>query len=461
MIMDNIDRSNKIPSICDMAAALSSYSSVEDSDKKGKDVDFQYKDMQKKKSFPKQLKLFLNLIPGNDVCPDCQLNAPFQLKRGLPSNHSSLPWANVEYGTLICEECAGQHIKMNSKTSSILSLDHSKWTLPQIVSILEGGNAKFLHAFHYDLHDRRHKSWRRLSSRNLVEEKTENIDCHTFEYRYKHDTKLESYKTSHALQTTKACRSYGGYHMQSCNTSIIPEQDVNNGASLATYFVTKSQRGQFSVDLATKFLSIRQNNHEDIIGPKECSKPERRRSSKDSMKVKACNDGLKQTSPSRTVSAFFHRLDSGMYDDQPPMDNQVKPQPTGSSQLRLSQSLHQHKSAEGKQSGTEKYHTSLNNHGPKQTRSHSFHVPSRNVVTEKVKLHRHSFQISKTQKDQATSTVIAWDYRGSSGKSKPMRQPRNNSIDTMTSMINPLLYGTGAVKGSTNGMIDGHFVPAA
>lgn len=92
MIMNTIDRSNKMPSICDMAAALSSYGSAEDCDK-GKDVEVQYKDMQKKKSFPKQLKLFLNLIPGNDVCPDCQLNAPFQMKRGLPSKHSSLPWA--------------------------------------------------------------------------------------------------------------------------------------------------------------------------------------------------------------------------------------------------------------------------------------------------------------------------------------------------------------------------------
>lgn len=347
-----------------------------------------------------------------------------------------------------------------------MSFDHSKWTLPQIVSILEGGNAKFLDAFQNDPHDRRRKSWRRLSSRNLEEEKIEkkeNIDCHdTFEYRYKHDTKLESYKTSHALQTTKACRSYGGDHMQSCNTSIIPEQDVNNGTSLATYFVNKSRRGQFSVNHAAKFLSIRQNNHKDVIGPKECSKPERRRSSKDSMQVKACNDGLKQTSPpSRTVSAFFHRLDSSMSDEKSPIQNQVKPPPTGSRQPRLSQSLHQHTSAEGKQSRSEKYHTSLNNHDSKQTRSHSFHVPSHNVVTEKVKLHRHSFQISKTQKDEATSTVIAWDYRGSSGKSKPMRQPRNNSIDTMTSMINPLLYQTGAAKHSMKEMIDGHFVPAA
>ncbi len=370
-----------------------------------------------------------------------------------------------------------------------MSLDHSKWTLPQIISILEGGNAKFLHAFHHDPHDRSHKSWRRLSSRNLEEEKKENIDCHTFEYRYKHDTKLESYKTSHALQTTKACRSFGGDHMHNCNTSIIPEQDLNNGTSLATYFVTKTQRGKFSVDLASKFLSIRQNNDEDVIRPKESSKPERRRSSK-----KVCNGDMKQPGPSRTVSAFFHRLDSNMSDN----NKQVKLQPSSSRQPRLSQSLNQHTSTEGKQSGSGKYHTSsslnnhhgskqtrshsfhvpaegkqsgsgkyhtsssLNNHhGSKQTRSHSFHVPSRIVVTKENKLPRHSFQISKTQKDQATSTVIAWDYRGSSGKSLPMRQPRNNSIDTMTSMINPLVYGMGDVKDSTKGMIDGHFVPAA
>ena len=90
--MNTINRSNKMPSICDMASALSSFGSIEDCDK-GKDIEVQYKDMQKKKSFPNQLKLFLKLIPGNDACPDCQLHAPFQLKRGLPSKHSDLLWA--------------------------------------------------------------------------------------------------------------------------------------------------------------------------------------------------------------------------------------------------------------------------------------------------------------------------------------------------------------------------------
>lgn len=50
-------------------------------------------DVLKKKYFPAQLKMVLKVIPGNDVCPDCDLRmSQTNVSIEMPAN-SYLPWA--------------------------------------------------------------------------------------------------------------------------------------------------------------------------------------------------------------------------------------------------------------------------------------------------------------------------------------------------------------------------------
>ena len=91
----NID--SRFPSINALSVELSSYGKHEEtdeSDENGCPI------VLKKKSFPASLKkIFLGLIPGNDVCPDCEVRGSIheslhQFKYGLPLKEKRcLQWA--------------------------------------------------------------------------------------------------------------------------------------------------------------------------------------------------------------------------------------------------------------------------------------------------------------------------------------------------------------------------------
>jgi hypothetical protein len=92
------------------------------------------------KKFPTSLVQILKLLPGNDRCNDCGKDE---------SDGHGLLWASVTYGTILCKCCACRHLsrtkkwRFQSKKSEIKSLITSDWSLPEIMSMLEGGNLSF------------------------------------------------------------------------------------------------------------------------------------------------------------------------------------------------------------------------------------------------------------------------------------------------------------------------------
>jgi len=204
---------------------------------------------------------------------------------------------SVECGSLICEECAGYHIRLNRRTSSILSLDESNWSLPQILSVLEGGNQNFLSALNKvdRQNDYLRKSRRGFGVRNLMTENEK--DCHPFKHRYKYNTKVESYKAVLASRVADACKENAGAKFAEENTTkIIPEGDINNGSSLATYLVHKSKNGKLKGDEPTCSLLKENEPNGSQSRQKSSFKGEKRSKSKST-----------RSSESKAVNNFFHR----------------------------------------------------------------------------------------------------------------------------------------------------------
>ena len=110
-----------IPSLHTLSAHLTSFTQyeVEPCRRTGKKVS-----RLVKKEFPKELGIFLQMIPGNNMCPDCHARGRLGdllcqenkfLFNGGCQPAGLLPWANVKFGTLICSECAKYHINMNKQ----------------------------------------------------------------------------------------------------------------------------------------------------------------------------------------------------------------------------------------------------------------------------------------------------------------------------------------------------------
>ena len=80
--------------------------------------------------FPEGVFKFFCLLPGNDKCGDC-------------GNHKHIVYRCVTYGTLLCRDCAFCHITKPSHIKGkgkVISIQDGKWTLPDILSMEEGGN---------------------------------------------------------------------------------------------------------------------------------------------------------------------------------------------------------------------------------------------------------------------------------------------------------------------------------
>jgi len=98
------------------------------------------------RSFPNHLLKIVLLLPGNDKCCDCGFTSQSsQIINGNGNGNKRLEWGSTTYGTLLCQECAFRHITKSQEKNmkdvdAVLSLKDGNWSLPNILSMLEGGN---------------------------------------------------------------------------------------------------------------------------------------------------------------------------------------------------------------------------------------------------------------------------------------------------------------------------------
>jgi hypothetical protein len=79
-------------------------------------------------SFPPACLAMLQNSPGNRQCMDCGARSP--------------QWAAVSYGALLCLHCSGHHRALGVQVSTVRSIAMDHWSLKEVVSMLEGGNAQ-------------------------------------------------------------------------------------------------------------------------------------------------------------------------------------------------------------------------------------------------------------------------------------------------------------------------------
>lgn len=80
------------------------------------------------RNFPPACLALLKHLEGNHRCVDCGEQNP--------------QWATYRYGALLCLKCSGQHRSMGVQVSSVRSITMDEWSVPEIISMLEGGNAQ-------------------------------------------------------------------------------------------------------------------------------------------------------------------------------------------------------------------------------------------------------------------------------------------------------------------------------
>uniref|UniRef100_A0A7S4JH73 Arf-GAP domain-containing protein n=1 Tax=Odontella aurita TaxID=265563 RepID=A0A7S4JH73_9STRA len=117
------------------------------SSKKKRDDVLKSVTLPSRRSFPRDCLHVLRMMEGNARCVDCgakEIN-------GVNGRQGSPPmWASVPHGTILCKECAFMHITRSEKKkeygsmSLVKHLENCLWNLPEIFSMLEGGNAKLL-----------------------------------------------------------------------------------------------------------------------------------------------------------------------------------------------------------------------------------------------------------------------------------------------------------------------------
>jgi hypothetical protein len=78
--------------------------------------------------FPTACLAMLKGINGNHRCMDCGAHDP--------------QWATVSYGALLCLHCSGHHRSLGVQVSRVRSISMDEWSLPEVLSLLEGGNVQ-------------------------------------------------------------------------------------------------------------------------------------------------------------------------------------------------------------------------------------------------------------------------------------------------------------------------------
>jgi Putative GTPase activating protein for Arf len=83
--------------------------------------------------FPVACRSLLMEIEGNQKCLDCGTLRP--------------EWAALSYGALVCINCSGNHRSLGVQTSMVRHITMDHWTYPQVIQMLEGGNAQLQNFF--------------------------------------------------------------------------------------------------------------------------------------------------------------------------------------------------------------------------------------------------------------------------------------------------------------------------
>jgi hypothetical protein len=119
------------------------------------------KDRQKYHAFPNACMALLKSLEGNHRCVDCGERNP--------------QWAAVKYGAMLCLHCCGHHRSLGVGISSVRSVCMDEWSIEEVLSMLEGGNAQLTSFF-----DRHH-----LSEHSLPEKSTTLTKENVTRLRYK------------------------------------------------------------------------------------------------------------------------------------------------------------------------------------------------------------------------------------------------------------------------------------
>lgn len=98
-----------------------------------KEVELMRKQKRQFHSFPTACAAQLKAIDGNHRCVDCGELDP--------------QWAAVRYGGLLCLQCSGVHRSLGVQVSTVRSISMDEWSLEEVLSMLEGGNAQLLGFF--------------------------------------------------------------------------------------------------------------------------------------------------------------------------------------------------------------------------------------------------------------------------------------------------------------------------
>ena len=79
------------------------------------------------------LHLLKNQSLENNFCIDCQATNP--------------EWASVQFGCLLCKDCSMEHSSLKVQSNIIRHLTMDTWSHVQVLTMLEGGNAKLQRDF--------------------------------------------------------------------------------------------------------------------------------------------------------------------------------------------------------------------------------------------------------------------------------------------------------------------------
>jgi hypothetical protein len=150
------------------------------------------------------------------------------------------------------------------------------------------------------------------SSRSLHSSKEDVLTAahyHPFEYRYKYDRKAEQYKELLSKKVTMACKAYGGKNFQNQRIRIKDEKGYNEGASLATFLVHKSRKGNLTKDFTSRFMRQPDKHiHALKIPNSDSSNLSSFQHKKSNMTMRPPNDKKLPTKQSRAASDFFRRI---------------------------------------------------------------------------------------------------------------------------------------------------------
>lgn len=122
-----------------------------------------------------------------------------------------------------------------------MSLEKSRWNLPQILSLFEGGNDYFmaiikkpikrLLAGHSKVvqENRKHKPQKGSTSKDVPLDITDQLKI-----LYDHSPLLQRYKEALDVSVTTSCKNFGGQIFDHCRASIVSDDDLAYGSSMVT-----------------------------------------------------------------------------------------------------------------------------------------------------------------------------------------------------------------------------------